>query len=1082
MKRFTLIVALVLMTVMSTFAERVTLEEARTVATTFLNNNGAKATQLTDITQKVGFPNLYIFTADKGFVVMAADDCVQPILGYSPSDIFDSEDMPENLVWWLQGYNDEIQYAVENNLRATSETAKMWKELSEGNAKAGKATAIVAPLIQTKWNQNKYYNRLCPAVSDGPDGHAYTGCVATAMAQIMRYWSYPTTGIGSHSYTWNGQTLNANFGSTTYQWNNMADYYEYYFANGTDQYANWLSEPSAEEITAVATLMYHCGVSVDMIYGGNSTGGSAAINAYVANALRTYFNYSNTAQYKQKSYNSSVYYSDNEWIAMLKSDLDAGRPVQYGGQDPNSNSGHAFVCDGYNSDDYFHFNWGWAGRYNGYFSLNNLDTGANSGEAGAGNGVYTRDQEAVFGIEPGSMVPAPTNLTYTLSGLNDITLTWNAANGASSYNVYRDGDLIGNTVYTTYSETAPFGTHSYYVRCVDANSHLSLPSNTITMTIDFPTPIVNDLTAALSGNNANLTWTAPEWCAPSTDNEVLTYSYGNTIYYFGSGGNTKFYFGHKYPASMINSNKVLYKVSFYAAMTGDFKLYVYTANAGNSKPQTQVLMLNITVSDTGWNDIVLSNPLQLDASKDLWVFIYDPVGRTFPIGAGSFEGTDTNGNYYATNPTSYVYVHDAVVMLIKTYITDGTYTYNLYDGTTSVATNISNTTYTVNNITNNTAHQYTIKTNFNGGLTDASNMAGLTLGTASLTSLTMTANDKMTVTENSTLTVSGTLSDENTDNLILENGAQLINSSTGVQATVKKDISGYTGNGGWYTLSTPFVNLTPSVDNGLINSNYDLYAYDEDGDTNRKEWINHKAGSFSMSPGSGYLYANSATQTLNLSGELNRGTYSQTINLSYNNTNESLKGFNLLGNPTAHEISFTKSSNVADGYYYLDNGDLWVYTTSNSVPVGRGFLVKANATGQSVTLNPQSKSDNPDNGQYLRISIGEETVYVKLNEGISMHLMNLNEKHSSLYLLYDGKPYVMLVRDNADALDLCFDSKHNGTQTITVDTGGLDLKYLHLIDNLTGNDVDLLATPTYTFETQTGDNSNRFKLVFSAVK
>ena len=240
MKRFTLIVALVLMTVMSTFAERVTSETARKAATTFLNNNGAKATQLTDITQKVGFPNLYIFTADKGFVVMAADDCVQPILGYSLSDIFDSEDMPENLVWWLQGYNDEIQYAVENNLRATSETAKMWKDLAEGNSKAGKATMTVAPLIQTKWNQNKYYNDLCPAVSDGPNGHAYTGCVATAMAQIMKYWSYPSTGIGSHSYTWNGQTLNANFGATTYDWNNMADYYEYYYANGTDQYANSL--------------------------------------------------------------------------------------------------------------------------------------------------------------------------------------------------------------------------------------------------------------------------------------------------------------------------------------------------------------------------------------------------------------------------------------------------------------------------------------------------------------------------------------------------------------------------------------------------------------------------------------------------------------------------------------------------------------------------------------------------------------------------------------------------------------------------------------------------------------------------
>jgi hypothetical protein len=188
----------------------------------------------------------------------------------------------------------------------------------------------------------------------------------------------------------------------------------------------------------------------------------------------------------------------------------------------------------------------------------------------------------------------------------------------------------------------------------------------------------------------------------------------------------------------------------------------------------------------------------------------------------------------------------------------------------------------------------------------------------------MAANNKMTVTEISTLAVSGTLSDVNADNLILENGAQLVNSSTGVQATVKKNSNGYSSDGGWYTLSTPFVSLTPSVDNGLISGSYDLYAYDEDGDADGKEWINYKSGSFNLAPSSGYLYANSATQTLNLSGELNSGTYSQTVNLGYNDADESLKGFNLLGNPTAHEISFTKSSNVSDGYYYIDNGDEWV--------------------------------------------------------------------------------------------------------------------------------------------------------------
>ena len=131
------------------------------------------------------------------------------------------------------------------------------------------------------------------------------------------------------------------------------------------------------------------------------------------------------------------------------------------------------------------------------------------------------------------------------------------------------------------------------------------------------------------------------------------------------------YYGHKYPASMINTNKVLYKVSFYPTMTGAFSLHVYTANAGNGKPQTQVYTQDITVSGTSWNDIVLNTPLQLDASKDLWVFIYDPEGKSYPMGAGSYEGTDSNGNYISTStPTSSVSVQ-GVVMLINTYITDG---------------------------------------------------------------------------------------------------------------------------------------------------------------------------------------------------------------------------------------------------------------------------------------------------------------------------------------------------------------------------------------------------------------------------
>lgn len=1080
MKRFTLILALVLMVAMHSYAERVTSETAQKAATTFLNNNGAKSAQLTDLSTEAGFPNLYIFNCNPGFVVMAADDCVQPILGYSLTGKFVAEGMPENVHDWLQGYNDDIQSAIDNNMRATSETTKMWKDLAEGNSKAGKATVVVAPLIQTKWNQNKYYNNLCPAISDGPNGHAYTGCTVTAMAQIMKYYNYPSKGIGSHSYNWNGQILSADFGSTYYDWDNMADYYNYYYDNnGT---LHWLPTPSSTEITAVATLMYHCGVSVNMNY---SSSGSGASLYNAANALKYYFNYSTNLERKAKSS-----YEDDEWKDMVKNELNASRPLQYAGYNPEGSGGHAFVCDGYDNADYFHFNWGWAGHYDGYFSLSNLNTGANSSDPGAGNGVYTRDQEAIFGIQPVQCsASAPYNLTYSLSGIQDLTLSWTSANGAASYNIYCNNIYIGNSTTNSFTETAPFGTDVYYVRSVDSNGELSLSSNYVTIIVEYRTPIVEDLEASLSGNNVSLSWTAPEWCYPETPSATMNYGTGNTRYSW-----TYTYYGQRYLAADLAqyAGKAVYKISTYIKYPGTYSLYIYTNSGFNTYYYVNNDYLSfskegvIVSTSNGWYDFELSSPIILTGADDLWVIMkQENTGENYPVPSFDLSPHNVNAFYRGWISNNRLYLSDAnanydCAWLINTYLTDGTYTYNLYDGTSQVASNINATNYTISNAAGNTAHRYTLKTNYYGGETDASNLAGLTMGNASLSTLALNANDKMTVTENSTLTVSGALSDENADNIILENGAQLFNNSTGVQATMKKDISGYTGNGGWYTLSSPFVSLTPSTDNGLISGSYDLYAYDEDGGTEGKEWINYKSGSFDLASSLGYLYANNTTQNLDFSGELNSGIYSQTVNLSYNNSVESLKGFNLLGNPTAHEISFTKSADVADGYYYVDNDNVWVYSPNNIVPVGRGFLVKANATGQSVTLNPQSKRDNPDpdKGQYLCLSIGEDNAYVKLSEGVSMPLIDLNGKHSCLYFLCNQKPYVMLVQDNAETLNLCFESKHNGNHTITLDTNGLSLNYLHLIDNLTGNDIDLLATPSYTFEAKTSDYVTRFKLVF----
>ena len=396
---------------------------------------------------------------------------------------------------------------------------------------------------------------------------------------------------------------------------------------------------------------------------------------------------------------------------------------------------------------------------------------------------------------------------------------------------------------------------------------------------------------------------------------------------------------------------------------------------------------------------------------------------------------------------------------------------NLYDGTTSVATSISNTTYTVNNITNNTAHRYTLKTNFNGGLTEASNMAGLTIGNASLNSLTMAANDKMTITEGSKLTVTGTLSDENADNLILEDGAQLVNNSTGVLATVKKNISGYTQDGDWNLLASPFENVTPTVNNGLLANNSDLYTFDQ---SEAQEWRNFESGAFTtIDNKTGYLYANSGNLTLSLEGTLVANTTATT--LTYVN-NAVFKGFNLIGNPYPCNTYIDRS-------FYVLNEDGSDFTLgSNPIPPCSAILVEAQGANESVTFNKTASKNAPS----INISVAANTsgndiidqVRVSFNEKDQLMKYSLSDQTSKVYIPQNGQDFAVAYANKESEMPINFKAAKSGTYTISIETEGLELGYLHLIDNLTGNDVDLLATPSYTFEAKTTDSLERFRIAF----
>ena len=422
------ILLLLTICILSAYAKHVDEETAKTVANTFWNQNVLKGNNLksgntyTNITSLTEFTNIYIFNNNSGFVIVSADDAAKPILGYSQQATFDPENIPANAKNWILGYCNEIQYAIDNNIEAGEETREAWNNLRNGIGLAPKSSRSVSQMLTTTWNQAPYYNNLCPYDEEN-DERSVTGCVATAMAQIMKYWNWPARGTGSHSYTSDDHpeygTMSANFGNTTYDWNNMP---------------NALSSSSTStQINAVATLMYHCGVAVEMMYSATGSGAySISYDGYyeycTENALKNYFGYKSSLYGLYRSYRYLDEYGDtltwemysyDEWVSMLKEELNVARPILYTGAGPDG--GHAFVFDGYDNNNLFHVNWGWGSWQDGYFSIDALEPAA--GGIGGGSYQFNIDQTALFGVEP----------DYSCPSVSPQTLSFNANGGSASF-------------------------------------------------------------------------------------------------------------------------------------------------------------------------------------------------------------------------------------------------------------------------------------------------------------------------------------------------------------------------------------------------------------------------------------------------------------------------------------------------------------------------------------------------------------------------------------------------------------------------------------------------------------------------
>ncbi len=416
------------------YAESVSEEKANQVAVNFLQSTtglvGLRATLNFKQIEPNGTIDFYVFNfhSTNAFVIVTGNDILQPVIAYSTESAFDISDVKQfGVSDWISDVQKQIGEALKSNVKAEPRITELWSAYMSGSPIIMPQAAAVTPLLTTTWDQSQdiggspHYNSLCP-FNNFKNARSVTGCVATAMAQIMKYWNQPAVGAGSHSYNCVNSlsgyiygVQSANFGTTTYDWANMPN------------------SVSATSTNAIDILMYHCGVAVEMDYGVNilpEKGSSSITIGSSPSALAAYVNYFGYRNTIQGVYASN--YTSLAWINLLKSELDANRPMQYRGEGPSG--GHSWVCDGYDVNGMMHMNWGWGGSNNGYYNVANLNPSSTN---------FNTDQGAIIGIWPGNL--SNCNANYSLSGNQTQSYTWQA------YDFITSSITIQSNLQTIYS-------------------------------------------------------------------------------------------------------------------------------------------------------------------------------------------------------------------------------------------------------------------------------------------------------------------------------------------------------------------------------------------------------------------------------------------------------------------------------------------------------------------------------------------------------------------------------------------------------------------------------------------------------
>lgn len=523
-----------------------------------------------------------------GFVLVAADNTVAPVLAYSTDGTFPLDDVPAHVQAWLDTYSADISARRAEDVAPSAAVQALW---SSNGPKGTDLQTSVAPMLTTRWNQSPRYNNQCP--SDSYGRHAVTGCVATAQAQIMKYWNHPHRGRGAHQYhSSDFGPLYADF-DTVYDWNNMPNSLGY--------------GSSSTQINAVALLMYHVGVAVEMNYGVGSSG-AQVLEYYGASSersLKTFFRYNKDILGLRRSH-----FTAEDWDSIMLVEMHSGRPVLYTGF--GSDAGHAFVIDGCSNNAnvntglrYFHVNWGWGGSYDAYYTLDALSPGG-GGTGSSSSHSYNTNCQALINVKP------------LVNSLGDSLAVIDVHSADETR-----GSVRGNGVFRVgIDSVAVYATPAHGYRF----DHWSSGSST------------NPVIGLADGDIIDTAYFLPIGV------DTIGYSANTIIEAIKTPSGNTTVWGVRIPADLRAPQRAVDKVQIYVYGSAYYNLNIYQGDT--ACPATLIYTKRDYFYGGGWRTFVLDSAVAVDNSRPLWVtFMNNGVEGVYPA-SGSIYCGNPDGSWF----------------------------------------------------------------------------------------------------------------------------------------------------------------------------------------------------------------------------------------------------------------------------------------------------------------------------------------------------------------------------------------------------------------------------------------------------